>query len=62
MKLQGTKTGKHYKVVKDKDGKERVVLDRKSMLNSLPVNQRVAARKTAQNKVRFGKSLPLKGG
>ncbi len=62
MKQRGTKAGRPMKIIVDASGKTRVVVDHKSVLKSLPVNKRIAAKKTAENKVRFAKNPRPKGG
>ena len=62
VKIRGTKAGLPMKIITDASGKTRVVVDHKSVLKSLPVNKRIAAKKTAENKVRFAKNPRPKGG
>lgn len=50
MKLTGTSAGKDFKVVKDNDGKTRVVLDTKAREARLDVSARLQRRKSKKQK------------
>lgn len=51
-----------YKEIRGKDGRVRLVEDRKAKLKKLPVNKQIAARESAKSKVKFVRNPRPKGG
>ena len=50
MKLTGTKAGNDFKVIQDKDGKTRIILDTKAREARLDVYTRLQRRKSKKQK------------
>jgi len=50
MKLTGTRAGKDFKAVTDKDGKTRIILDTKAREARLDVSTRLQRRKSKKQK------------